>query len=188
MAIPDIEIKFNKTGFEKEEVMENFNNSKVKYYLWGEGVVEVIIPYKIGMSLSTEGLYNFEITGGYSSHAVIEAECTIPKVFNNMKIQCLTINEERHLMIYEFRKSEQRAIDMTENVFNEENLKAIELVKESKEKDLETVSALIQKYEEILTEEETRFLEKIKENLSFEIEKNDKLIKNFQSALNIQKH
>ena len=74
---------------------------------------------------------------------------------------------------------------MTKNVFNEENLKAIELVKESKEKDLETVSTLIQKYEEILTEEETRFLEKIKENLSFEIEKNDKLIKNFQSALSI---
>lgn len=105
MAIPDIEIKFNKTGFEKEEVLENFNNSKVKYYLWGEAV-EVIIPYKIGMSLSTEGLYNFEITGGYSSHAVIEDECTIPRVFNNMKIQCLTINEERHLMIYEFKKSE----------------------------------------------------------------------------------
>ena len=39
MAIPDIEIKFNKTGFEKEEVMENFNNSKVKYYLWREDVV-----------------------------------------------------------------------------------------------------------------------------------------------------
>ena len=60
---------------------------------------------------------------------------------------------------------------MTQSVFTEENLKVIEHVKESKEKDLETVSALIQKYEEILTEEETRFLEKIKENLSFEIEK-----------------
>ena len=77
---------------------------------------------------------------------------------------------------------------MTQSVFTEENLKVIEHVKESKEKDLETVSTLIQKYEEILTEEETRFLEKIKENLSFEIEKNDKLIKNFQSVLNIQKH
>ena len=107
MAIPDIEIKFNKTGFEKEEVMENFNNSKVKYYSWGgKDVVDVIIPYKKGMSLSIEGLYNFEITGGYSSHAVIEEECTIPKVFNNMTIQHLTVNEERHLMIYEFRKSE----------------------------------------------------------------------------------
>ena len=84
MAIPDIEIKFNKKKKKKKEVLENFNNSKVKYYLWGEDVVEVIIPYKIGMSLSTEGLYNFEITGGYSSHAVIEDECTIPKVFNNM--------------------------------------------------------------------------------------------------------
>ena len=60
---------------------------------------------------------------------------------------------------------------MIENMFNEENLKAIQLAKEAKEKDLETVSTLIQKYEEILTEEETRFLEKIKENLSFEIEK-----------------
>ena len=35
MTIPDIEIKFNKTGFEKKEVLENVNNSKVKYYLWG---------------------------------------------------------------------------------------------------------------------------------------------------------
>ena len=74
---------------------------------------------------------------------------------------------------------------MTQSVFTEENLKVIEHVKESKEKDLKTVRTLIQKYEEILTEEETRFLEKIKENLSFEIEKNDKLIKNFQSALGI---
>lgn len=107
MAIQDIEIKFNKTGFEKEEVMENFNNSKVKYYsCGGEDVVDVMIPYKKGMSISIEGLYNFEITGGYSSHAVIEDECTIPKVFNNMKIQHLTINEERQLMTYEFRKSE----------------------------------------------------------------------------------
>ena len=187
MAIPDIEIKFNKTGFEKEEVMENFNNSKVKYYLWGEDVVEVIIPYKIGMSLSTEGLYNFEITGGYSSHAVIEDECTIPRVFNNMKIQCLTINEERHLMIYEFRKSEQRAIDMTENVLNEENLKAIQLAKEAKEKELEIVNTLIQEYKE-LTNEECKFLENAKEKLLSEIETKDKLIKNFQSVLNIQKH
>lgn len=183
MAIPDIEIKFNKTGFEKKEVLENFNNSKVKYYLWNEAV-EVIIPYKIGMSLSTEGLYNFEITGGYSSHAVIEDECTIPRVFNNMKIQCLTINEERHLMIYEFRKSEQRAIDMTENVFNEENLKAIQLAKEAKEKELEIVNALIKENKE-LTNEECKFLENTKEKLLSEIETKDKLIKNFQSTLGI---
>lgn len=183
MAIPDIEIKFNKTGFEKKEVLENFNNSKVKYYLWNEAV-EVIIPYKIGMSLSTEGLYNFEIIGGYSSHAVIEDECTIPRVFNNMKIQCLTINEERHLMIYEFRKSEQRAIDMTENVLNEENLKAIQLAKEAKEKELEIVNALIQEFKE-LTNEECKFLENTKEKLLSEIETKDKLIKNFQSALGI---
>ena len=53
MAIPDIEIKFNKTGFEKEEVMENFNNSKVKYYSWGgKDVVDVIIPYKDNNSLN----------------------------------------------------------------------------------------------------------------------------------------
>lgn len=58
MTIPDIEIKFNKTGFEKEEVMENFNNSKVKYYSWGgKDVVDVIIPYKKGMSLSIEKGY-----------------------------------------------------------------------------------------------------------------------------------
>lgn len=183
MAIPDIEIKFNKTGFEKKEVLENFNNSKVKYYLWNEAV-EVIIPYKIGMSLSTEGLYNFEITGGYSSHAVIEDECTIPRVFNNMKIQCLTINEERHLMIYEFRKSEQRAIDMTENVLNEENLKAIQLAKEAKEKELEIVNALIKENKE-LTNEECKFLENTKEKLLSEIETKDKLIKNFQSTLGI---
>ena len=37
---------------------------------------------------------------------------------------------------------------MTQSVFTEENLKVIEHVKESKEKDLETVSTLIQKYEE----------------------------------------
>lgn len=185
MAIPDIEIKFNKTGFEKKEVLENFNNSKVKYYLWGEAV-EVIIPYKIGMSLSTEGLYNFEITGGYSSHAVIEDECTIPRVFNNMKIQCLTINEERHLMIYEFGKSEQGVIDMTVNVFNEENLKAIKSIKEAKEKELEIVNTLIQGYKG-LTNEERKFLENAKEKLLSEIETKDKLIKNFQSVLNIQK-
>ena len=74
---------------------------------------------------------------------------------------------------------------MTKNVFNEENLKVIKSVKESKEKELELANALIQKNKERLTEEETRFLENIKENLSFEIEKSDKLIKNFESFLNI---
>lgn len=107
MAIPDIEIKFNKTGFEKEEVMENFNNSKVEYYLWGgPGLIDVTISYKKGMSLSIEGLYNFEITGGYSSHVNNGFEFTLPKVFNNMKIKHLTVNEEKSIMTYEFRKSE----------------------------------------------------------------------------------
>lgn len=106
MAIPDIEIKFNKTGFEKEEVLENFNNSKVEYYLCGgKDIVDVIIPYKKGMSLSIEGLYNFEITGRDYSHTNNEFEFILPKVFNNMKIKHLTVNEEKSIMTYEFRKS-----------------------------------------------------------------------------------
>ena len=76
---------------------------------------------------------------------------------------------------------------MIQSVFTEENLKAIEHVKESKEKDLETVSTLIQEYKE-LTNEECKFLENAKEKLLSEIETKDKLIKNFQSVLNIQKH
>lgn len=74
---------------------------------------------------------------------------------------------------------------MTKSVFNEENLKVIEHVKESKEKELVLANTLIQKYKETLTEEETKFLENIKEKLSFEIEKSNKLIKNFQTFLNI---
>ena len=76
---------------------------------------------------------------------------------------------------------------MTENVFNEENLKAIQLAKEAKEKELEIVNTLIQEYKE-LTNEECKFLENTKEKLLSEIETKDKLIKNFQSVLNIQKH
>ena len=76
---------------------------------------------------------------------------------------------------------------MTENVLNEENLKAIQLAKEAKEKELEIVNTLIQEYKE-LTNEECKFLENTKEKLLSEIETKDKLIKNFQSVLNIQKH
>lgn len=173
----EIKIKFDKTGRENEDFLSLINESYIlsySYTLTKDGIDITFINPSGNFIFSTTGVYNFKIIDG-----VEEIEFT--DMINKRTI--ITGNNKIKIL---FRKSEQGVIDMTGNVFNEENLKAIKSIKEAKEKELEIVSTLIQEYKK-LTNEERKYLENAKEKLLSEIETKDKLIKNFQSVLNMQK-